>query len=261
MTRIRPGLCSVTLRAEPVDAVARLAAECGLTDLEWGADIHVPPGDSAAIVRAVAATHAADVRMASYGTYAFALGNPSASEQEELLDTAVALGAPNVRVWARFGAEPGGPDLSALADEVRSFAAQAADREVTVSLEYHGGTATATVAGARALLDAVAAPNVFTYWQPPYWREPRPPAADAAEVLELRGRLSHLHVYEWAGPEQRRPLAEGADRWRPVLAAATADGDWSGDRIAFVEFVVEDDPDALRADAAVLRTWLDGLDA
>ena len=77
----------------------------------------------------------------------------------------------------------------------------------------------------------------------------------------LLGRLSHLHVYEWAGPEQRRPLAAGADRWRPVLAAATADGDWSGDRIAFVEFVVDDDPDALRRDAAVLRTWLDGLDA
>ena len=260
MTRIRPGLCSVTLRAEPVDTVARIAAECGLTDLEWGGDVHVPPGDSAAIARAVAATHAADARIASYGSYAFALATPTRAEREELLDTVVALGAPNVRVWGQFGAEARGPVAAALAAELSTFAAEAADRGVTVSLEFHGGTATADVAGARALLDAVAAPNLFTYWQPPYWRDPQSPAADAAEVTDLLDRLSHLHVYEWAGPEQRRPLAEGAVRWRPVLTAATGDGDWPGDRIAFVEFVPDADPDALRRDAGVLRRWLAGLD-
>ena len=260
MTRIRPGLCSVTLRAETVDTVARIAAECGLTDLEWGGDVHVPPGDSAAIARAAAATHAAGARIASYGSYAFALGAPSPTEQEELLDTVVALGAPNVRVWATFGTEPGAPDAVSLAEELRGFVAEAADRDVTVSFEYHGGTATATVAGTRALLDAVAAPNVFTYWQPPYWREHQEPAADAAEVSGLADRLSHLHVYQWAGPEERRALAEGADRWRAVLGAATAAGEWSGDRIAFIEFVAGDDPDALRRDAAVLRTWLADLD-
>ncbi len=133
------------------------------------------------------------------------------------------------------------------------FAGAAAARGLTVGLEYHGGTATATVAGTLALLDAVGAPNVMSYWQPPYWRGPTTPGADAAEIASLGARLSHLHVYEWAGPEDRRPLVDGADRWSAVLDAASALG---GDRVAFVEFVAGDDPDALRRDAATLRSWL-----
>ena len=39
---IRPGLCSVTLRGMPPDAVIGVAAEAGLEAIEWGADVHVP---------------------------------------------------------------------------------------------------------------------------------------------------------------------------------------------------------------------------
>jgi len=131
--------------------------------------------------------------------------------------------------------------------------ANAAARGLTVGLEFHGGTATGTLAGTIALLDAIDSPNLASYWQPAYWRAPTAPAADAAEVSALGDRLSHLHVYEWAGPEDRCPLADGADRWRAVLAAADALG---RDRVAFLEFVSGDDPDALRRDAATLRSWL-----
>ena len=204
-----------------------------------------------AAARAGAASAAAGVRVASYGSYLFASGVAGADEWRPVLDTAVALGAPNVRVWAPFGdgSLPAGYD-----DALRACAAGAADRGLTLALEFHGGTATATAVGALALLDAVDAPNLRSYWQPPYWRAPTTPADDASEVAELGARLSHLHVYEWAGPEDRRPLTDGANRWRAVLHAATA---LPGDRVAFLEFVAGDDPDALRRDAATLRAWLD----
>ena len=168
---------------------------------------------SDAAARARAASTAADLEIASYGSYAFALGLPDADESAAVLDAAVALGAPNVRVWAGFGVAAEGARFDALAAALAEFAAAAAERGLTVGLEYHGGTATATVAGTLALLDAVGAPNLASYWQPPYWRGPTTPEADAAEIASLGARLSHLHVYEWAGPEDRRPLVDGAARW------------------------------------------------
>ena len=133
---------------------------------------------------------------------------------------------------------------------------------MTVGLEYHGGTPTATVAGTGALLDAVGAPNLFTYWQPPYWRDPVPARTDAAEVTDLGRRWSHLHVYEWASADDRRPLIEGDARWDAVLRAACAvDGAWSGDRYAFMEFVPGDDVGAVRRDAAALVGWLNEMES
>jgi sugar phosphate isomerase/epimerase len=250
---IRAGLCSVTLRAHGIEDVARLAGECGLVAIEWGADVHVPPGDANAASRARTASVAAGVTVASYGSYLFAAGTPDADERAAVVHTAMALGAPNVRVWAGFGVEPGTDASTALVDGLATFAAEAESCGLSVGLEYHGGTRTATLAGTLELLDAVAAPNLASYWQPPYWRAPTSPDADADEVVALGARLSHLHVYEWAGPEDRRPLSDGAARWRAVLDAADALG---GDRIAFLEFVAGDDPDALRGDAATLRAWL-----
>lgn len=253
MSAVVPGLCSVTLRAAPIDGVARLVGECGLVGIEWGGDVHVPPGDLGAATRARAATAAADAVVASYGSYLFAAGSSGDGEADAVLATAVALGAPNVRVWAGFGVEPGSSAYDSVVDGLTGFCVAAAASSVTVGLEYHGGTPTAKVAGTAALLDAVGAPNLFTYWQPPYWRGPTTPRADAAEVAALGPRLSHLHVYEWASAEDRRPLADGRARWAAVVRAASAvGGEWSGDRYAFLEFVLADDPAALRRDAAVL---------
>ncbi len=46
MTGIRAGLCSVTFRALPPERIVALAAAAGLDVIEWGGDVHVPPGRS-----------------------------------------------------------------------------------------------------------------------------------------------------------------------------------------------------------------------
>jgi sugar phosphate isomerase/epimerase len=252
---IAPGLCSVTFRELAVEEVAHLAAETGLRALEWAGDAHVPPGDELAIARAARAAAAAGVTTASYGSYLLADGDAAPTTITRVLDTAVALGAPNVRVWTPFGVEPGAERASEVVQAVALVAREAGARGLTVGLEFHGGTLTATAASTTALLDAVDAPNLATYWQPPYWRAAQPPAADAIEAASLAPRLSHLHVYEWTGATDRRPLAEGAARWRAVFDAVGPVGA-AGPRVAFIEFVAGDDPAVLRADARTLHDLL-----
>jgi sugar phosphate isomerase/epimerase len=258
MSAIVPGLCSVTFRASTVDEVVRLAVGARLEAIEWGGDVHVPHGDVGAAKRARDATEAAGLECASYGSYCFADANATPAVVEPVLDVAVELGAANVRVWAPFGAERGSARTGEVVDALGPIVAAAAERELQLSLEFHGGTLTATVDGALGLLGAVGAATLWTYWQPPYWAEgERSAEDDASAVAALAPRLSHLHVYEWTGPEQRRPLAEGEARWRAVLDAVSGAGEWSRARCAFLEFVRDDDPAALMADAAVLRRVLE----
>lgn len=49
MTAPRLGLCSVTFRALPAAEVLRLGVAAGLDCVEWGADVHAPPSDPAAL--------------------------------------------------------------------------------------------------------------------------------------------------------------------------------------------------------------------
>lgn len=258
MTALVAGLCSVTMRQLGIEEVARLAAEAGLHAIEWGGDVHVPPGDADAATRARIATDAAGLGCASYGSYLLADGDSSAAVVARVLETAIDLGAPHVRIWAPFGVEPGSPGTPAVVDALKAISGAAAERDLTVGLEFHGGTLTATAKSVIALLDRVGAPNLSTYWQPPYWLPHRAPAEDAADVHALGPHLSHLHVYEWATAEDRRPLAEGATRWRSVFAAtAPVTTVVPSPRVAFLEFVAGDDPAALLRDARTLRDLLE----
>src|SRR3954470_14190851 len=96
---MRPGLCSVTLRRLGVEDVVRVAAEAGLEAIEWGGDVHVPPGDDAAADAARAAGEAAGVAVASYGSY-FRAGDDPLEAFAAVRDTAERLGAPRIRIWA-----------------------------------------------------------------------------------------------------------------------------------------------------------------
>ena len=79
------------------------------------------------------------------------------------------------------------------------------------------------------------------------------------ELRAVQADLSHLHVFRWTTDGARLPLASGADLWPDVLAEVSAAHEpsrWIADRFAFLEFVRDDDPEQLRADAATLRGWL-----
>lgn len=252
---LRAGLCSVTLRARSAEEVVRVAAGAGLEAIEWGGDVHVPPGDDGAAGRVARWCDDAGIACASYGSYLQA-GDVTDADVDRVLGTALALGAPHVRVWCRYGRGPGAgeADRRPVVASLAAIAGAAAERGLTVSLEYHPGTLTETAPSALDVLRAVDAPNLFTYWQPAPGRDP---AALLAEVDAIAEHLSHLHVFRWTDDGTRLPLAAGADLWPDALTrAGGCSGRWEAPRVAFLEFVRDDDPAQVAADAAVLRHWV-----
>lgn len=257
MTRpLVAGVCSVTLRSLPAADVARLAAAAGLDAVEWAADVHVPPGDVTTADEVRRRSADLGLASASYGSYWFA-GQSDPAEVPAVLATALALGAPHVRIWAAWGVGPGSSadDRRRVADATCDFAVAAEQDGLSVSLEFHGGTLTETASSTCRLLHDADAPNLFTYWQPAHGE--RVPHL-LEELDAVIPHLSHLHVFRWRDGDERLPLADGSDLWPAALARAADDGGrWRGPRVAFLEFVRGDDPEQLRADAATLRSWLE----
>jgi len=251
---IRSGLASVTFRKLDCVAVARLASEAGLAGIEWVGDAHVPAGDLRMAREAAAATTDNGLAIAGYGSY-FRAGEKRADLPEFplVLESAVALGAPVIRVWA--GLRPSAEADTAYRARVVKELVEAGERAraagAKLALEYHAGTLTDNDASALMLARELAGSNVDFYWQPPNHNV----ADNLATLRQLAPRIVNVHVFHWlttATVHDRRPLAEGAGEWAQYLAAL----DRSRDHFALLEFVRGDQPEQLLADAATLHEWL-----
>jgi sugar phosphate isomerase/epimerase len=256
--RLVAGLCSVTFRQLPADDVIDLAADAGLASIEWGADVHVTPGDIAEAARVHDRCAAHGLTCPSYGSYYFA-GASSDDELTPVLETARALGATTVRVWAPGDPRPDRWDAATpVIDALRRGCDAAATHDLTLALEFHPGTLTETARSTREVLAGVDRTNLRTYWQP------TPGATRLHALTELDPvvrHLEHLHVFSWAPDSSRLALDAHADLWRHALRKVADEVAEQDDRVhvAYLEFVPGDAPDAFRRDAAVLRTWLDEL--
>jgi sugar phosphate isomerase/epimerase len=253
MPTLSPGVCSVTFRGLPADEVVDLAADGGLAAIEWGGDVHVAPGDTTEAERLRRRCAAHDLTCPSYGSYFFA-GQTPPDELDAVVATAEALGASTVRVWAPYGVAPGADPVAvdSIVVALRDACDRAATRGLTLALEFHPDTLTETSESTCALLASVARPNLATYWQP------RPGATPDAALAELRAvapHLAHVHVFAWRRDSTRLPLHERADMWTSALATIAAIAP-PADRVAYLEFVVDDDPVAFARDAATLRSWM-----
>src|SRR5699024_11543257 len=60
-----PILCSVTFRERSVEEVIDVAQKAGLQGIEWGADVHVPPGNLRRAMKVYDKTVAAEIGRAS----------------------------------------------------------------------------------------------------------------------------------------------------------------------------------------------------
>ncbi len=245
---IRTGLLSITFRQLSPEAIVALAKEAELEAIEWGGDIHVPPGDVAAAHAAARLTREAGLAVAAYGSY-YRLG---VEEQpfpfDAALASAVALGAPSVRVWAgdRGSSEADEAWRARVADDARRVAESASREGVAVCLEYHRGTLTDTCDSAIRLLREADHPNLRTLWQPAVGLAPE---RRLDELRRIAPWLEYVHAFHWNGVE-RLPFAEGVEEWRRYLEALNA---LPGDRYAMLEFVRDDAPAQLAEDAAALR--------
>jgi sugar phosphate isomerase/epimerase len=240
------GLTSVTFRSLPAERIISLAKQAGLDGIEWGGDIHVPPGNASLAANIKAQTVDAGLGVLSYGSYYRLLTGGGFAP---VLDTAAALGAPMVRVWAGPlpSAAAGEAWYDGAATELRSVCAMAADHGITVGLEYHRGTLTDTSASTKKLLLRAGAENLSTYWQP---NPDLSIAEHRGEITLLLPRISSIHVFHWERDNIKRPLAEGEGAWGEYLSLLGKDRDY------IMEFVRDDSEEQFRADAQTLRRLL-----
>ncbi|UJP10099.1 sugar phosphate isomerase/epimerase [Microbacterium sp. KUDC0406] len=247
---MRPGLCSVTFRQLTAEQVVEACAAAALEVIEWGGDVHVPPGDTARAAAVARATTDAGLAVCSYGSYF----RPGVQDDlEPVLDSAQAVGADRVRIWAGGigSAEASAEHWAFVIARLQAAVEQASTRSITLALEYHSRTLTDTAATTRRLLDEV--PGLSTYWQPNVAASDESAIAD---YIALADRVSAAHVFSWWPAAERLRLRERDSLWRGFFAAASDSA--APPRDALLEFVPDDDPGILAAEAATLRGWLAG---
>ncbi|MDG4770188.1 TIM barrel protein [Solwaraspora sp. WMMD792] len=244
---LHSGMCSVTLRREPALTVLDVAARAGLRRVEWGGDVHVPPGDTRAAALVRAASQDRGVEVASYGSY-FRAGADPDEDFAPVLASAVALGAPRIRIWAGTlgSAEASAEQRRAVVRSSRAAAEQAAAVGVELAFEYHSGTLTDTAESTLRLLADVDHPAVRTYWQPPL---DLPDAAAVADLRQVLPWVDAVHVFSWWPGYHRLPLTARDRLWRDVFAELRGAG---RDFDTLLEFVIDDDPARVATEAASL---------
>ena len=252
---IRSGLVSITFRQLTPPTIVDLVTQSGLDAIEWGGDVHVPHGDvvKAHLVRQM--TEDAGLTIATYGSY-YRVGHGEPVPFEAVVESAVTLGAPTIRVWA-------GKQSTATADEAywarviedsRTIGDLAQQAGIVVAYEYHGNTLTDTSAGALRLLQTVAHPNIKIYWQPPGGATADENLAGLNAILPW---LVNVHVFSWReidGQRKRMLLNTKVDEWAQYLGKVATTG---RDHFAMIEFVRDDDPVNFLRDAQTLKQWLE----
>jgi 3-dehydroshikimate dehydratase len=246
---IQTGLLSVTFRQLAPLEIIKLVQEAGLQSIEWGGDIHVPHGDAQKAKEVRDWTVEAGLTVASYGSY-YRVGSqqPDRVLFERVLESALALQAPAIRVWA-------GDKGSAAADEAwwsqvvadsRRISDLAEQAGVRVDFEYHGNTLTDTRETAVRLLQEAGHPNLRCNWQPAVGVTMEERKLDLAAVTPW---LTNVHVFHWL-PGIRCPLADGIADWTEYMGMVREIG---GLHYAMLEFVKDNEPQQFLQDAEILK--------
>jgi len=247
---IIPGLCSITFRNRTAEEIIGRCAEMKVPAIEWGGDIHVPHGDTDGALSIRRLCENQGILCPSYGSY-FRVGESSRQGLSFLsvLNTAAALGCRTIRVWAGSRSPEDADDhyYRFVADETRRIADMAANREISISFEYHADTLTENPSSLEKLDSLICLPGIRYYWQPPHGYSVE---KCLRSMKKLGRKMTNLHVFFWkpgiSGSNsqfERRPLSEGAERWKRFIQAAerlsgdTDNSDNNNHRYAFLEFV------------------------
>ena len=259
---MKTGLCSITFRQHDVPRIVELTRRAGLDAIEWGGDVHVPPGDTTAAETAKNLTIAAGLEVSSYGSY-YQIIDAQGGEQDfaPVLESALALGTNTIRIWP--GTKPSdvmpADERRRLIARLRGDLDRAAGHGIRLALEFHVSSLCDSNAAALAFLQEVDHPHLYTFWQPIYWLADVPYRRAGLEALA--GRTLNVHVFHWRFHPNRGtwgqnveqfPLSEGEEEWRQYFSVALP----SGEHYALLEFVRGNSEDQFLTDAAVLRRLL-----
>lgn len=250
---LKTGLVSITFRQLSPKEVVELVRKSGLKGIEWGGDIHVPHGNVSAAREVSRMTKDEGLEIAAYGSYyrVGCEGQENVPTFDSVLETAVELGAPLIRVWAgdRGSDKADEAFWAKVVEDSKRIGDMAQKEGITIAYEYHGNTLTDTLESVQNLLKQVDHSNVRTYWQPLPHHDMESRAKGLEEVLPW---LENIHVFHWINVE-RHPLEGGNEEWNKYLQMIQG---LEGERYALIEFVKDDQPEQFLKDAETLKSWL-----
>lgn len=245
---MKTGLTSVSFRKLSVDEIIALAKEAGVDGIEWGSDVHVPPQDIDYVKEVAEKTKKAGLEVISYGSYYY-LG--SGEDFAPYIDAAKALGTDTIRIWGgkKEKWELSGVEYEALVSEMHEIGLAAALADITVCLEYHGHSITATAEDAAEFVKAVGLSSVRLYWQAIIGRSMENNLADIDIVAPY---LTNVHVFNYVdGKQELLSYADGPKEWQ---AYAERIAKIPGERAFMTEFCKGGLPESFINDAAFLTS-------
>lgn len=245
------GLCSVTFRQLSPIAIIQLAKESGLNGIEWGGDVHVPIHQLDRAREIGRQTQRAGLEVSSYGSYYYA---GQQLDFEPYLQTALALGTKDIRIWSqKMDREKqiglvNEEKLSLIVADIKRAALLAHPHDISLHIEFHQGTYTDSTESAIRLIEEINEPNVFLYWQPLAYLS----ADEHLEQIERLGnRISHVHVFHWDENNNRHPLKDGHHRWINFVEKIETKSRRS--RYYLMEFVKDNTIEQLMEDVDTLK--------
>lgn len=252
------GLCTVSSTERSIEAVLELAGIVGYDGVEiWGRD-HVREG-SEEVCRKI--TEAADERgleIASYGSYLRCGSEGFDDDFEHELVVAERLEAGIVRVWAgsQEHGEHDDDHWNRTVVDLERLTERAAEYDLDVTVEKHGGTLTHTLEGARELIETIGDERCRLNYQPGFSIPARELEREARALASLSNQL-HLQTTRERTERERAPLSAGYYDLGAILEPFLERG---FDGYANVEFVTEERPyrEAIEADLNYVRSLVAG---
>jgi len=248
---IRLGLCSVTFRGKSAEEVIEIARANSLAGIEWGGDIHVPPGTPASRVKEIVGKcRAAGIAIPSYGSYFNVLDHPP-ENFAPVIETAALLGAGTIRVWAGWvlpdEMTPG--QFEKITSTSWEIAEAASRKNIKVAFEFHDNTPTQGGDNALKVLKGIGHPNMYTYWQAVH---PNDYAESLGNLEKVYPKLVNIHIQNNDG-EKPLPLGDYREMWGEVLRRLKRK-DFNG--YGFFEFNPDNSPEQLEKDVKLIRELL-----
>lgn len=243
------GLTSITFRQLKWEEIIDVVVKNQIDGIEWGADVHILPGDSITAQKVKEACRQNDIEIFSYGSYyKVCQGLDPKKDFEPILTSAKVLEAPVVRVWAGRTASKDVTEefYQQVADELREMCDLAKEKGIEVALEYHRKSLTDTAESTLKLLSLVNRENLFTYWQ----SNPELSVEDnKREIKQILPYLKYVHVFHWLPDNTKLPLEEGKEIWKEYIELLK-------DTNYIFEHVIEDSVNYLEKDVESLKELL-----
>jgi sugar phosphate isomerase/epimerase len=223
-----------------------------LDAIEWGSDVHLPTGQLSHAKEVASLTADNGLQTSAYGSY-FRLGAGTNREFSLILETALALGAPTVRIWAgtRSSKETSALDRISEVRQLNELGKMAKALGLSVSLELHGGTLNDCLESSIRLFQKEVEPDlpIFTFWQTLLGKTPD---EHLSSIGALGSKITNLHVFNWGASDRERfPLSQAKDEWIAYLKTLQA---FDHQHFVSLEFLPNDDPALLARESVTLRS-------